>query len=139
MSEHFLSPQNFLRKSKTYALVGASSTWQDHAYHLFLELEKQGYKITPVSTTDTNICGVPAYPSFLSFPPVDGVIFATKDEEIALKFLREMRDTDLNTAWFENMPDMTTSEMKNFAQLHFIETVQDHILLDMLQKGEIAE
>lgn len=130
-------PEQFLSPEKNYALIGASSSSMDHSYHLFLALEKVGCHLTPISTTETTICGVVAYPSLLSIPPVDGVIFATKDIDLSMKFLREMRDTGLHTAWFEDMPDMTTPEMKSFAGANFFDVVQDYNLLEILQRGSI--
>lgn len=131
-----MPPAEFLSKEKTYALVGASSSWQDHAYYLFLELEKAGFSITPLHPNENEICGVPAFPYLINIPPVDGVIFASKDEEVSLEYLKDMRDTGLYTAWFEE--GCTTEEMKNFARIANFQTVQKTGLLEGLRNGDIS-
>ncbi len=132
MSEYSLSPLKFFRKNEKFALVGASSSWTDHAYYLFLELEKKGYNITPLHTHETVICGVPAFPDFLHIPEVDRVIFASKDEELSLFYLRKMRDTGILKAWFED--GFSTPAMEEFARQNFFEVVKNINLLDTLQK-----
>ncbi len=132
MAEYSLPPQKFFHKDFTFALVGASSSWTDHAYYLFLELEKKGYNVIPLHKNETNVCGVPAFPDFIPVPEATHVIFAAEDPEISLHYLRKMRDTGLNQCWFEE--GFSTPEMEEFARLNFFEVVKGVNLLESLRQ-----
>jgi len=132
MSEHSLAPQKFFHKNTPFALVGASSSWTDHAYYLFLEMEKKGYRVTPMSLDETNVCGVPAFPELSNVPEIQHVIFATSDENLAMTYLQKMRDSGLNQAWFEK--GFSTPQMEEFARINFFEVVKEVSLLESLRK-----
>ena len=132
MSEHTLAPQKFFQKNKTFALVGSSSNWNSYAYSLFLELEKKGYKVTPLHSSETTVCGIPAFPDLVHIPDVDRIIFASNEEEESLKYLQQMRDRGLSLAWFEK--DLSTPMMEEFARNHFFEVVKGISLLESLRK-----
>jgi len=132
MSEYSLAPQKFFNKAHSFALVGASSAWTDHAYDLFLELEKKNYTVTPMSENETLVCGVCAFPEFSNVPEIQHVIFATENEDIALRYLRKMRDSGITQCWFEE--GFSTPEMEEFARLNFFEVVKGVNLLENLQK-----
>jgi predicted CoA-binding protein len=136
--EVFIPEEKILNKSFRFALAGASSAWNDHAYHLFLALEKEGYDVTPLHPEETNICNVPTFPSLISIqPPVDVVIFTSPDEDLSMRYLREMRDTGLYRAWFEE--GFWTREMEVFADSNHFEVIKDRGLLKLLQKGQMQE
>ncbi|MEI7510943.1 MAG: CoA-binding protein [Candidatus Peregrinibacteria bacterium] len=138
MPEVFYDPEKMLDKSYRYALAGASSAWNDHAYHLLLAMEKAGYTVIPLHPVENSICNIPAYPSITTiFPAVDVVIFASKDEELSLKYLREMRDFAVYKAWFEE--DHWTHPMEVFATEHFFEAVKGYSLFKMVQAQIPAE
>lgn len=132
MPEFSLPPQNFLHKDRVFALVGASASWEDHAYHLFLALEKKGYNVIPLHPSETNVCGVPSFPDFTAIPEATHVIFSSEDPEISLYYLKKMRDIGLNQCWFEE--GLSTPEMEEFARIHFFEVVKEVNLLQALQK-----
>ena len=132
MSELSLAPQKFFHKKNAFALVGATSSWTDHAYYLFLELEKKGYNVTPMSLDETQVCSLPAFSEFSYVPEIQHVIFATPDEDLALTFLKKMRDTGLNQVWFEE--GFSTPQMEEFARLNFFEVVKGVNLLENLRK-----
>ncbi len=133
MPEISYDPYAMLNKDYRYALVGASSAWNDHAYHLFLALEKAGYTVIPVHPQETIICNVPAYPSLFSiFPVVDVVIFASENEELSLKYLREMRDFALYKAWFEE--GHWSRAMEVFSTENFFEVIKGYSLFDIIRQ-----
>lgn len=131
MSEPVVFPEEFLQKEESFGLVGASSSWSDHAYYLFLELEKKGYTITPFHSKENVVCGVPAFSEFLYTPEIQRIIFATKEEDTALEYLRKMRDVGISKAWFEE--GFSTPAMEEFAKQNFFEVVKEINLLETLR------
>lgn len=136
MSEYFLPPEEFLSPQKKYALVGGSDNWSDYGYELFLELEKNNIFFYPLSPEHTQINGVAAFPSLVSFEEVDGVIFATEDEDLAIKYLHQMQDVQMYKAWFED--GLTTAGMMRVARENSFQVVKDYNLKKMLINGEFS-
>lgn len=63
-----ISPQEVLKKFKTFVVVGASKNPEKDAYTVPQYMMEHGYTIIPVNPTADQILGKKAYPSLLDLP-----------------------------------------------------------------------
>lgn len=91
--------QRVLHTSKTIAIVGLSSHELRASYFVGYYLKRHGYRVVPVNPRETEILGLPCYPSLAEVPvPVD-VVNVFRAPEALPGIAREAVAVHASTLW----------------------------------------
>ncbi|MGT2771944.1 CoA-binding protein [Streptococcus marimammalium] len=106
MTYHFQNPDqetifNYLRDSKTIAVVGLSNRKESPAYQVSEIMQKVGYKIIPVNPrlAGKTILGELTYPSLKDIPDAIDIVNIFRRSDFLPEVAKEFITTDARIFW----------------------------------------
>jgi uncharacterized protein len=100
-------PDDVLRKSKAFAVVGATRNIDKYGYQIFRILTDYGYKAYAVNPHYDSIDGHPCFPSLAEIPEKPDVAVTVVPPEVTETIIEEADRLGIPTVW---MPPGSGSE-----------------------------
>jgi len=113
---------DFLNR-RTWAVVGASRDPNKYGYRIFRSLRQAGYLVYPVNPNETELDGVPVYPTLADLPECPEVVDIVVPPRVTQRIVRQMHELDLSRVWMQ--PGAESQEAIEYCQEHGIAVVHD--------------
>lgn len=91
----------FLKKSNTIAVVGASRNRKKFGYRVYATLKRNGYNVYPVNPQAERIDDDRCYPSLAALPKKPDVVITVVRPKITEGVVKEMKKLNLNKVWMQ--------------------------------------
>jgi len=94
-----LDPQDVLKKSKTFAVVGATRNRAKYGYEIFRILTDYGYKTYAVNPHYDSIEEYPCFPSLAELPEKPDVVVTVVPPDVTETIIEEAHRLSIPTIW----------------------------------------
>ncbi len=122
--------EDFINKSYTYAVIGASNNPEKYGYKVLKSMKESGYTLIPINPKEENIQGIKAYKTLKTCNgKIDVVIFIVPPQ-VTEKVLEELNMLKIKKAWMQ--PGSESKKAISYCKTHDIECIHNTCI--MLQK-----
>jgi hypothetical protein len=118
--------RDILQNGRTIAVIGISSDPERPAYEVAAYLQKQGYRIVPVTPKDSEVLGEQAYPDLPSVPFAVDVVDIFRRSEAVGPHVQEAIDKGARVVWMQL--GIKNEEAAQQAQEAGLQVVMDHCM-----------
>ncbi|WP_186575932.1 PLP-dependent aspartate aminotransferase family protein [Aquibacillus kalidii] len=110
--------ENGQLRQKTIAVVGLVNNPIDQDYQALEKLQKLGYKLAPISTTEDEILNEKAYPAISAIPSEVDILYVLDPEQVA-----NLDENQTKLIWFQSSKDY--SDLKEKANAYQITVIEN--------------
>ena len=122
--------EDFINKTHTYAIVGASNNPTKYGYKVLKNLRESGYTVIPINPKEDNIQGIKAYKTLKSYNSKINVVIFIVPPPVTEKVLEELNLLKIKKAWMQ--PGSESKKAISYCKIHNIDCIHDTCI--MLQK-----
>lgn len=94
-----MTPEDILKNSKTFAIVGASGSPERYGYELVETMHNAGYKVFPINPKYSEILGLKCYPSLTEVSEIIDVVIIALSPNNTLKAIDIAFEAGIKTVW----------------------------------------
>lgn len=96
-----MDARQFLDRTYTYAVVGASADPAKYGHRVFRDLVSAGFSVVPVNPKKPEVRGVPAVATLADIQPHSDVAVFIVPPKVGLKVMEEAAKLGIKKLWFQ--------------------------------------
>lgn len=132
-----MSKYKAMLERKRWAVLGASANPSKFGYRIFKLLLRYGYEVYPVNPRETEIDGLPCFPSLLDLPVIPDVVDFVVPPAVALVALEDCKRLGIKNVWLQ--PGVNTPEVIAKAELLGLTFIADRCAMVESSKPAMLE
>ncbi len=119
--------EDFINKSYTYAVVGASNNPEKYGYKVLKNLRESGYTVIPVNPKEDDIQGIKAYKTLKSYNGTIDVVIFIVPPAVTEEVLEELNLLKIKKAWMQ--PGSESKKAIEYCKSRNIECIHDMCIM----------